>query len=120
MHEAMSKHNNMIKTAIIATVRASIDDLRLYVHYQLNTGVDEIILLFDDPLDEGVDAFTQYSNVTSIASLASNWNTNRDDLIMLEHGKPLMLTMAPKWQPKNSATGSYISITMSYSIRLSI
>lgn len=66
----------MVKTAIVSTVRTPIEDLRPYVLYHLNIGIDEIILFFDDPLDEGVDAFEQYSNVTSIACSTSYWNTN--------------------------------------------
>lgn len=66
----------MVKTAIVSTVRAPIEDLRHYVHYHLNIGIDEIILFLDDPLDEGVDAFAQYSKVTSVACSASYWNTN--------------------------------------------
>jgi hypothetical protein len=70
------KEINVVKIAIVSTVRAPIEDLRHYVHYHLNIGIDEIILFFDDPLDEGVDAFAQYSNVTSIACSASYWNAN--------------------------------------------
>ncbi len=73
----------MVKTAIVSTVRTPLEDLLHYVHYHLNIGIDEIILFFDDPADEGVKAFTQHSNVTCIACSASYWNINggRPDFI---------------------------------------
>lgn len=66
----------MIKTAIISTVRTPIEELRLFVHYHLNIGIDEIIFFFDDPLDKGIDAFTQYKNVTTIACSTQYWDNN--------------------------------------------
>ncbi len=57
----------MVKIAIVSMVKAPLNELRVFVHYHLNIGIDEIILLFDDPQDPGLEAFSPISAVTHIA-----------------------------------------------------
>ena len=65
----------MIRIALVSMVKAPLHELRIFVHYHLNIGIDEIILLFDDPLDPGLDAFSQSPSVTCIACSAEFWKS---------------------------------------------
>ncbi|WP_354635175.1 glycosyltransferase family 2 protein [Planktothricoides raciborskii] len=63
----------MEKLAIISTVKAPLSQLTMYVNYHLNIGIDEIILFFDDPLDEGIKFFANYENVTVVPCSSEYW-----------------------------------------------
>ena len=69
----------MIKIAIVSMVKAPLHELRLFVHYHLNIGIDEIILLFDDPLDPGLEAFPQFQRVTAIACSSDYWKNTAEE-----------------------------------------
>jgi len=66
----------MTRIAVISTVRAPIHELRMFVNYHLNIGIDEIILFFDDPLDEALGAFGDYQNVSTVACTDEYWLKN--------------------------------------------
>jgi len=40
----------MTKVALISTVKGPTNEILMFVHYHLNSGLDEIILFFDDPI----------------------------------------------------------------------
>jgi len=63
----------MTKVAAISTVKAPLHELRMFVNFHLNIGVDEIILFFDDPLDKAIDALSQYKNVSTVACTSEYW-----------------------------------------------
>jgi hypothetical protein len=63
----------MEKLAIISTVKAPLSQLRMYVNYHLNMGIDEIILFFDDPFDEGIKFFANYKNVSIVPCSSDYW-----------------------------------------------
>jgi hypothetical protein len=63
----------MEKLAIISTVKAPLGQLQMYVNYHLNLGIDEVILFFDDPLDEGIKFFSNYKNVTVVPCSSEYW-----------------------------------------------
>ena len=54
----------MTKVAIISTVRAPLNELKMFINYHLNIGVDEIILFFDDPSHIDISPLGKYKNVT--------------------------------------------------------
>ncbi len=64
----------MLKVAVISTVRTPLQDLLMFTNYHLNIGIDEMILFFDDPLDAGIDSFSQHENITAIACSAEHWS----------------------------------------------
>ena len=39
------------KVAVVATVKTPLHELKMFVHYYQNLGIDEIILFCDDPED---------------------------------------------------------------------
>ena len=55
-----------MKTAITSTVRTSRTDLRMFVNYYLNSGIDQIFLFFDDPSDESIEYFRNLSRVNCV------------------------------------------------------
>lgn len=63
----------MEKLAIISTVKAPLRQLQMYVNYHLHLGVDEIILFFDDPIDQGIQFFAKYQNVTVVPCSEKYW-----------------------------------------------
>lgn len=69
----------MDRVGIIATVRAPTSQLHLFVNYHLNIGVDKIILFFDDPQDEGIPSFSQYSQVHTVACSSDYWRDKTGD-----------------------------------------
>ncbi len=64
----------MLKVAIISMVKAPVEQLRMYVHYHLNIGIDEIFLFFDDPLDIAISFFSSYEKVHTIACSSEYWS----------------------------------------------
>ena len=56
-----------VKTAIVSTVKTSRLELTSFVHYHLNTGIDLIILFFDDAEDPLLPVFREYEQVAAIA-----------------------------------------------------
>lgn len=64
----------MTRIAIVSMVRAPLHELRMFVNYHLNIGIDEVILFFDDPQDPGLHAFAKFPQVTSIACSAEYWS----------------------------------------------
>jgi hypothetical protein len=65
----------MVKIAIVSMVKAPLHELRIFVHYHLNIGIDEIILLFDDPQDPGLQDLSQIPRVTCIACTSEYWQS---------------------------------------------
>jgi hypothetical protein len=63
----------MTRIAIISTVKAPLHELRMFVNYHLNIGIEEIILFFDNPLDTAIDALSQYQNVSTVACTSEFW-----------------------------------------------
>ncbi len=63
----------MESIGIVSTVKAPLSQLHRFVNYHLNVGVDHIILFFDDPNDEGLISFGDYSQVTTIACSTEYW-----------------------------------------------
>ncbi len=63
----------MQKIALISTVRGPLNELKMFVNYHLNIGIDEIILFFDYPEEINLDYFTQYSQVTTIRCTPEYW-----------------------------------------------
>ena len=61
------------KIAVIATVKAPVEQLQMFVNYHLKIGIDEIILFFDDPFDESIDIFAKCKNVTVIPCSLEYW-----------------------------------------------
>ena len=59
--------------AIVATVRAPEPDLRLWVAYHRNVGVDRLHLYFDDPADPALPAISVLPGVVAIACTADHW-----------------------------------------------
>ncbi len=64
----------MTRVAVVSTVRAPLHEARMFINYHLNMGIDEIILFFDDPLDEGVTVFTQLKQVSTVACTPQYWS----------------------------------------------
>jgi hypothetical protein len=63
----------VLKAAVISTVYAPFRELLMFVHYHLNIGIDELILFFDDPIDEAMEVLSQYRNVSTIACSSEYW-----------------------------------------------
>lgn len=64
----------MTKIAVVSMVKAPLHELKLFVHYHLNIGIDEIILFFDDPEDPALELFPRFPQVTTIACSADYWS----------------------------------------------
>lgn len=56
-----------------STVRASRDELRSFVNYHLNTGVDQLLLFFDDPADESIASIGLNPRVTLYVCNEAYW-----------------------------------------------
>lgn len=63
----------MERLAIISTVKAPLNQIQMYINYHLNLGVDEIILFFDNPIDEGIQFFENHQNVTVVSCSEQYW-----------------------------------------------
>jgi hypothetical protein len=57
----------------VSTVRASYNDLQMFVNYHLNCGVDRMFLFFDDPADQGLERLRTNKRLTCIRCDASHW-----------------------------------------------
>ncbi|MEJ2367739.1 MAG: glycosyltransferase family 2 protein [Acidobacteriota bacterium] len=66
------------RAAVIATVRAPVSELTLWVNYHLNIGVDHILLFFDDPDDEAVEVLASYDQVTAVRCSAEYWSKREE------------------------------------------
>lgn len=58
---------------IASTVKTPLSQLYLFVNYHLNIGVDHVVLFFDDPEDIGINSFSDYKQVTTIACTSEYW-----------------------------------------------
>ena len=63
----------MVKVGIISTVKAPLSELRMFVNYHLNIGVDYIVLFFDDPEDEAIEFLSQYTQVVAVKCSSEYW-----------------------------------------------
>jgi len=63
----------MSSLAIIATVKAPIEQLKFFINYHLNVGADQIILFFDDPNDKDIEQIQHYELVTVIPCTTEYW-----------------------------------------------
>jgi hypothetical protein len=57
----------------VSTVRASAADLRMFVNYHLNCGIDRMFLFFDDPTDENCERFRGDKRLTCIRCDGDYW-----------------------------------------------
>ncbi|GGK80891.1 glycosyltransferase family 2 protein [Amphritea balenae] len=64
----------MDKIGIISTVRAPLSQLKMFVNYHLNLGIDKIILFFDDPKDEGIDFYSDNKKIITIPCSDLYWS----------------------------------------------
>lgn len=72
------------RIASVTTLRAPLQETLRFVSYHRNTGVDRVILFFDDPADAAIEALRGWDGVTAIpcddTHLASV-GTSRDDAL---------------------------------------
>lgn len=66
--------------AITSTVRTSYVNLRMFVNYYLNSGVDKIILFFDDPNDESIERLKCLDKVTCVRCRAESGAPDRRNI----------------------------------------
>ncbi len=65
--------NKLNTVGIVSTVKAKPLQLKLFVNYHLNIGVDYMILFFDDPDDECIKLFTKFDKVIAIPCTDEYW-----------------------------------------------
>ncbi len=61
---------------IVSTVRAPFSQLKAFVNFHLNIGIDCIVLFFDDPDDEAFKKFQYYPKVITICCDKVYWKEN--------------------------------------------
>jgi hypothetical protein len=66
-------NSSLPRVAVISTVKVPLDQLRMYVNYHFNIGIDEFILFFDDPDDPGIEAMSAYRGLTAITCSDAYW-----------------------------------------------
>jgi hypothetical protein len=57
----------------VSTVRAAQTELKMFVNYHLNRGVDRMFLFFDDPADESIAHFRNDNRLACIRCDAAHW-----------------------------------------------
>ena len=57
----------------VSTVRAAQMELKMFVNYYLNCGVDRMFLFFDDPADESIAHFKNDNRLACIRCDAAHW-----------------------------------------------
>lgn len=62
-----------VQTCIVSTVRAPLDDTLRFAFYHLNTGMDALILFFDDPEDPAIERLRPFGRITVIACDDTYW-----------------------------------------------
>jgi Glycosyl transferase family 2 len=73
MDDASSGRCQKMLISTVSTVRASYNDLQMFVNYHLNCGVDRMFLFFDDPGDECFERLRSDKRLTCIRCDASHW-----------------------------------------------
>lgn len=101
------------RIASVTTLRAPLQETLRFVSYHRNTGVDRVILFFDDPADAAIEALRGWGGVTAIpcddTHLASV-GTSRDDALEdriranAMQAWDLLGTTAASGQPTSTAT----------------
>ena len=82
----------------VSTVRTPLADLKMFVNYHLNSGIDRMFLFFDDPDDEGVAYFRNNSKVTCIRCDTAHWAKSAlPDQPSIEERQVYNATLALGW-----------------------
>jgi hypothetical protein len=82
----------------VSTVRTPLVDLKMFVNYHLNSGIDRMFLFFDDPDDEGVEYFRNNSKVSCICCDAAHWAESAlPDQRSIEERQVYNATLALGW-----------------------
>lgn len=66
----------METVGIISTVRAPYSQLKAFVNFHHNIGIDHIVLFFDDPEDEAFSKFCDVPGVIAVRCNEAYWNEN--------------------------------------------
>ena len=66
-----------LKIALVATVRASLAELLIFVQHHLHLGLSDVFLFFDDPEDPGFAVFSNWVGVTAVRCDQSYWSDQR-------------------------------------------
>ena len=66
----------METVGIISTVRAPYSQLKAFVNFHHNIGIDHIVLFFDDPDDEACSKFCDVPGVIAVGCDEAYWNHN--------------------------------------------
>lgn len=61
------------KLCITTTIRATKRELKEFVNYHLNIGIDHIFLFFDNPNDENISLFIVNEQVTTTVCTTAHW-----------------------------------------------
>ena len=94
------------KIALVSTVKSPILELKMFVHYHLNIGINEVILFFDDPNDLAISLFDTYTHVHCNICSDTYWRkrcskkpTGIEDrqIINVNAGEKIALNRGCKW-----------------------
>lgn len=66
--------NNRVCT--VTTLRAPFEETLQFVHFHLNSGVDRMVLFFDDPTDPAAEAVQRYERVTVVRCDRAHWEAS--------------------------------------------
>lgn len=61
----------------VSTVRADPTNLKMFVNYHLNCGIDRMILFFDDPFDECIQMFRRDGRIRCVPCDAEHWSASQ-------------------------------------------
>ena len=65
----------MSRIAVISTVRSPVEQLKRFIAFNLNSGIDQIFLFFDDPQDAGLHKLSSLEKVHLIRCDDKYWKT---------------------------------------------
>jgi hypothetical protein len=86
------------KIGIVSTTKAPLAELRNFVIYHLNIGIDYFVLFFDDPTDPGITAFISDKRIHSVACSEQYWaNVQRTKPNSIEERQTINLNEGVKW-----------------------
>lgn len=61
---------------LVSTLRAPVSETLSFVNYHINTGIDRLVLFFDNPEDDAIEELAHYSQVSCIRCDDSYWTKN--------------------------------------------
>jgi hypothetical protein len=82
------------RTCLVSTIRSTRVDTIRFINYHLNIGVDEIVLFFDDPVDESFADVCEYEGVRPVLCDETYWRRHGGRPISIEERQEINATVA--------------------------